>query len=246
MDQTISASSTLSVKRPRNGVRSRSTALLACGVAAGPLYLAIGLVEAFTRPGFDIRRHDLSLLSNGSLGWVQIGNFLLTGALVILGSMGMRQALRPGRGRTWGPILVGIYGVGLIGAGFFAADPAYGFPPGTPADAHAVSWHGLMHIVTGAVGFLSLIAACFVFARRFASMQRRGLAAYSVATGVLFLAGFVGIASGSGNGWTILGFWIALVVAWAWICVMAARLISELRRGSVAADPTSMAEEVAV
>jgi hypothetical protein len=69
---------------------------------------------------------------------------------------------------------------------------------------------------------------------------------YSVATGVLFLAGFVGIASGSGNGWTILGFWIALILAWAWICFMAARLISELRRGSQAADVRSHAEEVAL
>jgi len=43
-------------------------ALLACGVLAGPLLLAVGLVHAFTREGFDLSRHPLSLLSPGELG----------------------------------------------------------------------------------------------------------------------------------------------------------------------------------
>src|SRR5260370_32292801 len=154
----------------------------------------MGLVEELPCPGYDIRRHDLSLLSNGSLGWIQIGNFLLTGSLVILAAIGMKRAVLSGRRRTWGPLLIGIYGVGLIGAGFFAADPAYGFPPGTPADAHAVSWHALMHSFSGAFGFLSLIAACVVFARRSTPTQHTGLAVSSVATGGLFLAGSVGTA----------------------------------------------------
>jgi hypothetical protein len=150
---------------------------------------------------------------------------VISGLLVLAGATGMRRTLRSGPGRTWGPVLVGVYGLGLIGAGFFAADPAYGFPPGTAADAHAVSWHGFMHFVSGGIGFLSLIAGCFVFARRFAAQLQRGWAAYSVATGVVFFAGFFGIAAGSGNRWTILGFWIAVVLAWAWVSLMAVRLM---------------------
>ena len=91
--------------------------------------------------------------------------------------------MHPGRGGTWGPLLVGLYGLGLIGAGIFVADPALGFPPGTPADANTISWHGLLHFLTGGMGFLGLLAACFVFARRFAARNERGWAAYSVATG---------------------------------------------------------------
>ena len=34
----------------------------------------------------------------------------------------------------------------LIAAGVFRADPALGFPVGTPADAREVSWHGLAHL----------------------------------------------------------------------------------------------------
>lgn len=199
-------------------------ALLLGGAVAGPLYLVVGLTEAFTRPGFDIRRHDLSLLANGSLGWIHIADLVVTGLLVLAGAAGMRASLTAGRGRTWGPLLVGVFGIGLVAAGFFTADPALGFPPGTPADAHSISWHGLMHFVSAAIGFLALIAGCLVFARRFAAGGERGWAAYSAFTGVVFLLAFAGIAAGSGNGWTILGFWIGVVLAFAWLSAMCLRL----------------------
>jgi hypothetical membrane protein len=207
-------------------------AALACGVVAGPIYIVVGVIEMLTRPGFDPTRHDLSLMSNGDWGWIHIAMLVLTGLLTIVGAVGMRLVLRGSRGGTWGPLLVGVYGLGLIGAGFFTADPALGFPPGTPADAHAVSWHGLLHFVSGGIGFLALIAACFVFARRFAAQRLRGWAVYSVATGVLFFVAFVGIAVGSqAKGplltFVILAFSVAVVLGWAWISVMAARLLAE-------------------
>ena len=202
--------------------------LLACAVIAGPFYLVVGLIQAFTRPGFDITRHDLSLLSNGFLGWIHITNLILTGLLVIAGAVGMRQALQGSRGGTWGPLLIGGYGLGLIGAGIFVADPALGFPVVTPADANAISGHGLLHFVCGGLGFLAFIAACFVFARRFAASGQKGWQVFSVVTGLIFLAGFFGIAAGSGNGWTLLGFWIAVVVAWAWLSAVASWLRREI------------------
>ena len=209
--------------RERSGALVR--ALLLGGVVAGPLYLVVGLTEAYTRPGFDIRRHDLSLLANGDLGWIHVTLLIVSGLLVIAGAVGMSRTLASGPGRTSGPLLLGVYGLGLIGAGFFSADPALGFPPGTPADAHSITWHGLMHFVSGGVGFLSLIAGCFVFARRFAGGGEGGWAAYSVVTGMVFFLSFAGIAAGSGNGWTILGFWIGVVLAWSWITASELRLI---------------------
>ena len=148
--------------------------LLACGVVAGPLFAVVGLTQAFTRPGFDLTRHALSLLSNGDLGWIQICNFLLTGLLFVACAVGMRQVMRGSRGGTWGPRLIAVLGVGLICAAFFRADPGLGFPPGTPADANTLSWHGMVHLMVGTVSFLSLIAACFVFARRFVAQRLRG------------------------------------------------------------------------
>jgi hypothetical membrane protein len=72
--------------------------LLACGIAAGPLFMLVALVQAFTRPGFDITRHVASLLSDGGIGWIQITSFVLTGLLTIACAVGMRRALPTGRG----------------------------------------------------------------------------------------------------------------------------------------------------
>jgi hypothetical protein len=216
------------------GGRRRTRHLLFAGGVAGPLYLLVGGAEALTRPGFDPLRDDWSLLSNGALGWIQIALFIGTGLLTMVGALGMRRALDGGRASTWGPLLIGLYGLGLIGAGIFLADPVRGFPPGTQADAHAISWHGLMHFVSGGIGFIGLIAACLVFARRFLALGQKDWAAYSIATGVLFFAAFVGVATGSQPGGSLLvvvtvAFTVAVVMGWAWISLLAARLMREVR-----------------
>src|SRR5947207_11878704 len=71
-------------------------ALLNAGVVAGPLFIVVAFAQAFTRPGFDLRRHAISMLSLGDLGWIQVANFVLTGLLVVALAVGMRRALHPG------------------------------------------------------------------------------------------------------------------------------------------------------
>src|SRR5687768_11812905 len=107
--------------------RTRGT-LLACAAAAGPLYVAAGLVQALTRDGFDLARHPLSLLSNGALGWIHITTVVVAGVLTVLGAAGLRGYL----GSRWAARLVALYGIGLVAAGAFVADPMDGFPVGTP------------------------------------------------------------------------------------------------------------------
>jgi hypothetical membrane protein len=196
----------------------RTRALLTCGVLAGPVFVLTGLVQGLTRDGFDLTRHAASLLSNGSLGFVQITNFLVSGLLTLAAAAGVRRAL-PGR---WGPRLLTVYGVSLICAGVFRADPQDGFPVGTPAGPPAsVSWHGTLHFVSGGVGFAALIAACFVVGSHFTT----GRAWYSRISGALFLLGFAGVASGSTSPAATLGFWAAVVVAWTWLAITSAHLI---------------------
>jgi Protein of unknown function (DUF998) len=215
-----------------------SKILLLCGVVAGPLYVVTGVFQVLTRTGFDPTRHALSLMSNGDLGWIQIANFLVTGLLVIACSVGMRQVLHPGRGGTWGPLLLGLYGLGLIGAGIFVADPTLGFPPGTPEGPPAmITRHGMLHFVSGGVGFLGLIGACFAFARRFAALRQRGWAVYSIATGLIFFGTFFGIASGSKKSWVILAFTAAVVLSWSWLSLVSARLMTEQGRRDVKEQP---------
>src|SRR5579864_1369746 len=170
--------------------------LLGYGVLAGPLYVAVAIGQSLTRPGFDITRDDTSLLSNGSLGWIQIANFIVTGLMVVAFAVGVSRAMHGG----WAPRLLAVYGIGMIGAGIFVADPMNGFPTGAPAGRpEVISVHGMLHIVAAGVGFLCFVAACFVFARRFAAEHRRAWSWFSLATGVLFLVAFGGLASGSAS-----------------------------------------------
>jgi hypothetical protein len=222
------ASATGAVSPRVSHATSITRTLLAGGVLAGPLYLTVGVTEAFTRPGFDITRHSLSLLSNGELGWIHITNFLVSGLLVLGAAVGLRRALPSGPGRTWAPILLAVYGLGLIGAGVFRADPAQGFPLGTPEDAMTVSTHGLLHLATGGLGFLGLIAATFVMARRFARLGQAGWQWFSIITGLVFFLGFAGIAMVYNNHWSLLGFWIGVVLAWTWVTALSARLRAAL------------------
>lgn len=166
----------------RDGLARR---LLAGGVAAGVLFPVVSFAQAFTRDGFDLRRHAISALSLGDLGLLQATNFVLTGLLAILAAVGIRSAIRGGRASVAGPILVGIYGVGMIGGGLFAPDPALGWPPGAldglPAQLSTAS---LLHTVAAVAAFMSLIAAGPVFATRFAAQRRPRWVAYSAANGI--------------------------------------------------------------
>ena len=203
---------------------STARRLLTAGVVAGPLFLIVVLIQAVARPGFDWIRHPLSLLSLGVYGWVQIANFVVSGILFIAAASGMRRVLHPGRGARWAPLLVGAFGVALIAGGVFVADPAFGFPPGTPEGRpDRLSWHGIVHAIAPAVGFLSLIAACFVMGRRFATTGERGWAWYSYATGAVVLA-----LSAVPPSETFVALWAAAVVGFIWPSVVAAKLMSRL------------------
>jgi hypothetical protein len=192
--------------------------LLGYGLLAGPFYLVAGLIEASTRSGYELTRHDLSLLANGPLGWIHITVLVLTGLMTIAAAVGLRRALPEGK---WGPRLVAGYGIGMVGAGVFVADPMNGFPLGT-SDGPPVqpTTHGFLHLVTGGLGFLSLVVAMFVLAR----IAGTGWAWYSRVSGVAFLAGFAGIASGSSSPAIVLGFWAAVTIAFAWLAALSLRL----------------------
>lgn len=207
--------------------------LLMAGILAGPIYVGTGIIEGMTRRGFSFLHHDLSILANGDLGWIHSTMLVGTGLLTILGAIGMRKVLRSKKGGTWGPLLLGQYGLGLIGAGFFKADPAYGFPPGTPQNYHAVSTAGLMHLICGSIAFLGLIIACFVIARYFRSKGKSQFANFSVFTGIFYLIAFIGIAMGSQKGGiiettVILGFSAAVILGWTWISLTLNRLKNEI------------------
>jgi hypothetical protein len=199
--------------------------LLGYGVLAGTVFEASILIQGLTRHGFRLAHHDASLLSNGPLGWIQIATFLVSGAMTIACAVGMRRAMAGRAGGTWGPRLIAVYGAGLMAAGLLRADPAYGFGPGAPAGkAVHISWHAAGHLISASIGFTALIVACFVIARYFSRERRRGLAIYSRATGLAFLAAFAGVTTGSDSSAIVLPFYAGVLIAWIWIAVTSVHL----------------------
>ncbi|MFC7616578.1 DUF998 domain-containing protein [Actinokineospora soli] len=147
------------------------------------MFVVAGFTHAFLRPGFDMARHPISMLALGGAGWVQTLAFLLTGALVLAWAAGVRGRL-PSR---WLPRALGALGVGLVAAGVFPADPAFGFPEGAPAGApESISTTGALHAAAFGVAMLGWITAAVLFTRYFATTGRRGWAVLSgIAVAVL-------------------------------------------------------------
>jgi len=179
------------ITTPQTQKLSATRLLLLSGAIVGPLFLLVVLIEDYTRPGFDPRLQPLSLLSLGDWGWVQILNFVLAGVLNLLYAAGLWRRLHPGRAGTWGPILIGAYGLGLIAVGIFRTDPVNGFPPGAVKPSNP-SWHGAIHALGGLFIFLVLAAALGVFARFFLARKERWWAYYCLASAILILVVFFG------------------------------------------------------
>ena len=153
-----------------------TNSLLGYGVIAGPVYVVVSLAQALTRDGFDLSRHQWSLLANGTGGWIQVTNFIACGLMLLAMAVGVRRALGHGRGAKWAPRLIGVFGLSLITAAVFRADPALGFPTGAPEGAASVSVNGVVHFAAGGIGFACVAAACFVLARRYTVDGRGGWA----------------------------------------------------------------------
>jgi hypothetical protein len=150
---------------------------------------------------------------------------ILTGLMVIAAGIGFGRELKAQGERRTAAWFLGGFGTGMVGAGIFTADPADGFPIGSPAGpTTSISWHGLLHLALGGLGFLSLVIACILIAVRF---QRQGAAGwfwFSLVTGILYLGAFVGIASGSPTTATVLGFTGAVVLAFLWLLLFSRKL----------------------
>ncbi len=203
--------------------------LIACGAIGPILFILVFLFEDAIRPGYSSWHNFVSDLSLSDQGWMQITSFLICGILVLCFAIGLRQVLGSGRGAIWGPLLLGLFGLSLLIAGFFVTDPSLGYyPAGTSSSTHTL--HGMIHGMNAPLAFGSLTVAMFVLARRFASDPTwRGKALYSLIAGILFLASFIaclvvaildqkGILPNSPTG---LLERISIIIGWSWIALLA-------------------------
>jgi hypothetical protein len=190
------------------------------------LFIVLFLVQGATRTGYSALRHPISSLSIGPMGWVQSANFIITGLLILAFAVGLRSVLRHPKGLLWGPLLIGIVGIGLIGAGFFTTDPLAGYPPGTPLLQTERTLAGRLHDLFSLPVFLALPAACFVFMRYFARRRNPRWSVYSFLSGLGMLAAFVlaGMGFQQTPGFAeVAGLYqrLSIGIGWVWMALLA-------------------------
>lgn len=217
--------------------------LLRCGVAAGPVFVAVFLLEGAVRDGYRPLRHPVSSLALGPRGWIQAGNFAVAGTLFMAGAAGLaRDGDRAASGRA-APALIGAAGAGLIGSAVFATDPVSGYPPGTPDVPARPSRTGTAHNLVAVPVFFGLPAAALAGGWRSwrAGQHRFGL--YSAGTAVITLTAMALANAGFGQ-WSRLvnlgGLFqrASIITSFAWLTAVSARA---LRRTPTTAAPRHQA-----
>lgn len=202
---------------------TRARSLLRYGTIVGPFYLALGIAQGLAREGFDFKRHALSHLANGSGGWIQVANFILSGVMVIAVAVGLSRALRPqSRAAAW---FLGAFGAGMLIAAVCKADPVDGFPVGTPlGPPTSVTTTGMIHFAAAGLGFISLAVSCFLVGRAMSRRRESSMARLSLAAGLIVLLGFFAPAALPGTTAGIVAIWASVVAGWAWLAMISTHL----------------------
>lgn len=189
--------------------------LLGWGVIAGVFYLIVGTTHGLLRDGFSFAEHPLSLLMLGDFGWVQQGNLILTGLMLIAAAVGFQRVMTPDNRGTSTGVALGIYGLALIGSGIFPPDPVDGFPDASSAAEATTS--GVLHLTFGGAGFIALATAAFLMVSWFRKRNTTSQAKRARLTGFIILIGFLGGATLANSTIGVILLWIAVLTGWVWL-----------------------------
>jgi hypothetical protein len=208
--------------------------LLRCGVAAGPVFVATFLVEGAVRDGYKPLRHPVSSLALGSRGWIQAGNFVVTGTLFLAGAAGLARARDCATSSRAAPALISAAGAGLIAAAIFTTDPVSGYPPGTPDALIRPSPVGTAHSLAAVPVFFGLPAAALACSRRSWRAGERGFGAYSAGTAMTMLATVALAGAGFGQAPRLVKFGglfqrASIITGFAWLTALSARALTQIR-----------------
>lgn len=208
--------------------------LLRCGLAAGPVFVAAFLLEGAARDGYQPLRHPVSSLALGSRGWIQAGNFAVTGALFLAGAVGLSRADDPATSSRAAPALIGAAGAGLVGSAVFTTDPVSGYPPGTPDAPSGASRAGTAHNLAAIPVFLGLPAAALACSRRSWRAGHRGFGLYSAGTAITMLAAMALAGAGFGQSPRLVSLGglfqrVSIISGFTWLSVLSARALQRTR-----------------
>jgi hypothetical protein len=174
----------------------RRAALLRCGLAAGPLFVAVATIEGARRPDYNPVRHPISSLALGDRGWVQTVNFAVTGSLFLAAAAGASTRSRARLATT----ALGTAGTALLVSAAFVTDPVSGYPAGSPQPPEVRTRAGIVHDVSAVPIFLGLPALQLTSALRSALDGEPARAAYSGVSAAGMLVGVLGASAGFSGG----------------------------------------------
>lgn len=217
---------------------------LACGVAAGPLFVSSFTAIGTRRAGYSWRRHAVSSLAAGRGGWLQRANFIVTGLLFCIAAHGLARTRKRTRGSRVVPTLVVGVGGGLIGSGLFVTDPVAGFPPSQNdhdeadrAPSVVPTREGILHNlcaipIFAGIPIAALTCATFAVRRgqyRWASYSAGSAIAMTTAF-VLFGAAFGGAPRLAGRGGVMQR--VSITTGFGWLSALALRALTSGQPGS--------------
>ncbi|GAA2353335.1 DUF998 domain-containing protein [Nonomuraea africana] len=203
-----------------------TTFFLVCGAVSGPLFILTFLVAGTVRRSYSQLRHPVSSLALGEHGWVQTVNFIVTGLLTVAFAVGLRQALDS----VLVPVLIGLHGLGLVGAGLFVTDPISGYPPGTPDRLEKHTRNGALHDLVSVPTFVAWPISAIVLGVDLLHRSQPGWGIYSVATGVAFFAMFAVSSVGFAQVPSLVGLGglfqrITVAIGFTWTTLLAVHLM---------------------
>ena len=204
--------------------------LLRCGVAAGPVFTAVFLLEGAARDGYRPLRHPVSSLALGPRGWIQAGNFAVAGTLFLAGAAGLARAGDPASSSRAAPAMIGAAGAGLICSAVFTTDPVSGYPPGTPDALTRLSRTGAAHNLAAVPVFVGLPAAALASGWRSWRAGQRGFGLYSAGTAVTMLATMALASAGFGQTPRLVNLGglfqrASIITGFGWLTALSARAL---------------------
>ena len=207
--------------------------LLRCGVAAGPVFVAVFLLEGAFRDGYRPLRHQVSSLALGPRGGIQTANFAVAGTLFLAGAAGLARAGdRFASGRA-APALVGAAGAGLIGSAVVTTDPVSGYPPGTHDALTQPSRSGTAHNLAAVPVFVGLPVAALACGWRSWRQGQHRFGLYSAGTAVTMLTTMALAGAGFGQSPRLVNLAglfqrASIITGFAWLTTLCAQTLSRL------------------
>jgi hypothetical protein len=191
------------------------------GLVAGPLFvISVGWnswasIDYLHRLGWAFVGGEQvpwpSSLARGPYGWVQVATFVITGLLIVVLTIAVREQLPRRRASSYAVVFLGLLGVALILAAF-RVDTAM-LRGGNPD-----TWHGWIH----EIAFL-LIIATGLLAPPTTALAVRGERSWRP-IGVVSLAATTLLVVFLSLPWGNAPFLIAIITMFGWIAALAARL----------------------